>query len=1154
MEFELSIDMMIQEIDKYPLFLKRNNLISTCDGAKHHKYSRPLESANVINRDALYHSSTSSTLSSSSPSSFKLDHPNETPPSWMDIKQAMILKQKQHLPIPSSLLAPEQQSNHSAHIKSHPPIAADTWETTLEKCIKSIVSIKATRVRCLDTEIPGVFSATGFVVDSKRGIILSNRHVVSISPIVAQAVLCNYEEIELKPIYRDPIHDFGFLQYDPAKVRFLDIDPIDLYPEGARIGQEIRVVGNDAGEKLSILSGTLARLDREAPDYGIGEYNDFNTFYLQAASSTSAGSSGSPVLDLQGRAIALNAGGASRASSSYYLPLYRVQRALKCIQQQQNQVISRGTLQTEFVYRSYDELLQLGLAKHIEQRLRSLHNDDYMVDSNGDHSLNQVSEGLLVVKSLLPDGPASAYLEPGDILLTGNGSIISTFIELEDLLDTHVEQSISLVVSRAGEINEYTMVVQDLHGITPHRYVEFGGGVMHDLSYQMAHSYGLSLNNPGVYVAAGGYIMGTAHALRRSVIQNVNNQQVRHLDDLMEILQQIPHGSRVPIRFYSLSRAMKDRVMLLHVDRRWHRFCLAVRNDDTGLWDYHYFGPAPPDLQENSESLPPSLSLAALNVSSTTPDISRKHQEQASIKAITCPLQRLSKSLVSVDCYPPFVIDGIRDSHSFGSGLVISLDPPLVISDRDTVPTALCDISLTFGNSVTVSARVEFLHPFYNFAILSFDPVPLVSSGLEVHAAELSDSNLERNDKVNYVGLGGDSSAITKKTYIAAIRAVRTKEGTPARWRAINVQALKTGENLGGQGGVLADDDGRVQAYWMSFSTEDNDKEVMTIMGGLPTKLWQPTVMKMVQYCIDKNNIDAIGLATRPTVRGLDAEFWTMQLVHARLLNLPEKWLDVFGASDHPHVLYLLGFTNPSSPCAHVLKAGDLVLSINGDIISTVTDLNQYDQEENLSMVIFREGQEMTLSVPTTLYDGQETTRVIGWQGLFVQEAYQAAKEQVRREVPEGVYVSCCLFGSPAQVSIKTGVWITEIDKTPVPTMDDFLAAVTKGKTTTPPLPTSPSSASTFSSSSSSLDSNATSDQQRPNNNTTHWLLSRPTPSEAEMTKMDRSTHVRVKYITYNNVAHVSMLHLDHHYWPTWQIQKDDTNPLGWNHESFSTL
>jgi S1-C subfamily serine protease len=119
----------------------------------------------------------------------------------------------------------------------------ETWELTLERCIKSIVSIKYCRARGLDTEIPGAFSATGFVVDKERGILLSNRHVVSVSPITAHAVLCNYEEIELTPIYRDPVHDFGFFKYDPTQVRFLDIPNIELYPQGAKVGQDIRVVG-----------------------------------------------------------------------------------------------------------------------------------------------------------------------------------------------------------------------------------------------------------------------------------------------------------------------------------------------------------------------------------------------------------------------------------------------------------------------------------------------------------------------------------------------------------------------------------------------------------------------------------------------------------------------------------------------------------------------------------------------------------------------------------------------------------------------------------------------------------------------------------------------------------------------------------------------
>lgn len=57
------------------------------------------------------------------------------------------------------------------------PTTKHQWAATIQRCSPAIVVLRVCLVRAFE-DSPGTFQhATGFVVDAKRGIILTNRHV-----------------------------------------------------------------------------------------------------------------------------------------------------------------------------------------------------------------------------------------------------------------------------------------------------------------------------------------------------------------------------------------------------------------------------------------------------------------------------------------------------------------------------------------------------------------------------------------------------------------------------------------------------------------------------------------------------------------------------------------------------------------------------------------------------------------------------------------------------------------------------------------------------------------------------------------------------------------------------------------------------------------
>lgn len=761
------------------------------------------------------------------------------------------------------------------------------------------------------------------------------------------------------------------------------------------VGVEIRVVGNDAGEKLSILSGVISRLDRNAPEYGEG-YSDFNTCYYQANAAASGGSSGSPVVSKDGSAVALQAGGRSDgASTDYFLPLDRPLRALRCIQQ--GQPVTRGDIQCQFLLKPFDECRRLGLTPEWEAEIRSA----FPSETN-----------MLVAEIILPSGLSDHKIEEGDVLIKVNGELITQFIRLDDILDSSVGKNIELQLQRGGQDVTVNIEVGDLHSITPDRFVSVAGASFHNLSYQQARLYAVAVQ--GVYVceSAGSFRFDNTDS--GWVMQSIDHKKVPDLATFVEVVKGIPDRARVVVTYQHLRDLHTLNTTVVYVDRHWSsKMKLAVRNDISGLWDFTDLGdPLPP--------VPPVRRSAAF--------IELDHMPHPGIA-------ELIRSFVHVNCTMPVKLDGFPKNRRWGMGLVIDADKGLVLISRAIVPYDLCDITVTIADSIMVEGQVVFLHPLQNYVIIRYDPA-LVDA--PVKSARLSSEHLTQGAKTYFLGhnrIGRVVHGATTVTEITAV-AIPANSGAP-RYRAVNVDAITVDSNLGStcNSGVLVSPDGTVQALWLSYLGErspcsQRDEEYYLGLG-------TPTLLPV---------LSTIQKGEAPKLRLLSVEFRAIQMSQASVMGVSDEWIKkVTQANRSHHQLFMVSkrtFERVNQPVS--LLEGDIILTLNGRICTTISDFDVMYSNEVLDAVIVRECEEIKLQLVTVPADDIETDHAVSFCGAILHRPHLAVRQQISKLHSE-VYVSSRIRGSPAyQYGLAPTNFITHVNGQPTPDLESFISATRK--------------------------------------------------------------------------------------------------------------
>ena len=344
-----------------------------------------------------------------------------------------------------------------------------------------------------------------------------------------------------------------------------------------------------------------------------------------------------------------------------------------------------------------------------------------------------------------------------------------------------------------------------------------------------------------------------------------------------------------------------------------------------------------------------------------------------------------------------------------GYGLVVDAEQGLVLVSRALLPYDLCDIALIIADSIFVDAKVIFMHPLQNYAIVKYD-TSLVNA--PVKTPKFATNFIKKGEETIFFGMNQNFRPVVAKTVVTDITtlAIPASAITP-RYRATNFDAITVDTNQASHSacGVLIAEDGTVQALWLSYlgeRTSHSGKDVEYHLG-----LATPMILPV---------LNEIKSGKTPKLRILNVEFQTVQMSQARVMGVSEEWIEKTEIEDpERHQLFMV--RKVDSGHEDGLQEGDILLTLNEKLITRAPDLDVMYNNDFLDAVVVRKRQELSLKVPTVATEDLETDRVVNFCGATLHRPHQAVRQQISK-IHSDVYISSRARGSPAYMYGKSMV------------------------------------------------------------------------------------------------------------------------------------
>lgn len=356
---------------------------------------------------------------------------------------------------------------------------------------------------------------SGFVIDAKEGLIVTNNHVIEGADEIL-IKFANNNEIPAEVVGRDPLTDLALLKIDPKKEQLQEIKLGDS--DLIEVGDWVVAIGNPFGLEWTVTAGIISAKGREL---GEGPYDNF----MQTDASINPGNSGGPLVNMKGEVVGINTAIIpSGQGLGFAIPVNMLKELLPKLKKGE---VKRGWL---------------GIM------LQEM--DDKLAKTFGLDS----PKGALVADVIKGDPADKAGIKAGDVILSIDGKEIENHKELINIVGSKSPgETVKLKVLRDGKILNISVKLGERKTILASSEDEIRKDIaisVEDLNDVEKSKLGINIGVKVVYVdeTSNAYEAG----LRKGdIIVWINRKDVKDKETFYDIYNSIKQDEIVGIKIVS---------------------------------------------------------------------------------------------------------------------------------------------------------------------------------------------------------------------------------------------------------------------------------------------------------------------------------------------------------------------------------------------------------------------------------------------------------------------------------------------------------------------------------------------------------------------------------------------------------------------------